>query len=337
MEIAFLIGDLPVYAYGLCVAAATLLFGLLLNLVTKRMQLPQGTALVFLALGIPLGIVGARLLFCVVNLSAFLETYENAWLMLRFFDGGLSMAGLLGGLLLAAALTARIAKVSWGRMADAICLPLGLWIAVCRAAESFTELGAGALVEEGALTSAMPFLFLQESMGIATESRLAVFVYEAVVAALIALVMAVYWQRSHRRVDAHHPLREGDAALVFFILYGSTSILLQSMRDDGHMLLTFLRVEQLASALMVLIPAGILSRRCAKARTCSPMRLWLSWAAMVVCVAGIAVLEFSLDGRITFGEPSMLRDYLIMGMFCAALCAVPLSLRHVPHLTTVEE
>lgn len=48
-------------------------------------------------LGIPLGIVCARALYCVFHLSDFWETYENPWLMLRFFDGGLAMPGLLRG------------------------------------------------------------------------------------------------------------------------------------------------------------------------------------------------------------------------------------------------
>ena len=47
---------------------------------------------------------------------------------------------------------------------------------------------------------------------------------------------------------------------------------------------------------------------------------------MLLCVAGIVLLEFSLDGRLSWGEPSMGRDYALMAVLCAAMFAVPASL-----------
>ena len=55
------------------------------------------------------GHVCARALYCVFHLSDFWETYETPW-MLRFFDGGLAMPGLLAGLALAAVISARLVK-----------------------------------------------------------------------------------------------------------------------------------------------------------------------------------------------------------------------------------
>ena len=79
--------------------------------------------------GIPLGIVCARALYCVFHLSDFWETYENPWLMLRFFDGGLAMPGLLAGLALAAVISARLVKARPAAVLDLMCIPLGLSIA----------------------------------------------------------------------------------------------------------------------------------------------------------------------------------------------------------------
>ena len=56
------------------------------------------------------------------------------------------------------------------------------------------------------------------------------------------------------------------------------------------------------------------------------VRLWLDWAVMLLCVAGIVLLEFSLDGRLSWGEPSMGRDYALMAVLCAGIFAVPASL-----------
>ena len=137
------------------------------------------------ALGIPLGIVCARALYCVFHLSDFWETYENPWLMLRFFDGGLAMPGLLAGLALAAVISARLVKARPAAVLDLMCIPLGLSIALLRLGEQFTDLGVGKAVKEGALTAAMPWLFLQSRMGVAVEYRLNVWACEAVAGVLI--------------------------------------------------------------------------------------------------------------------------------------------------------
>ena len=90
------------------------------------------------------------------------------------------------------------------------------------------------------------------------------------------------------------------------------------MRDDGHMLIIFLRVGQLAAFLMPLVACVILSRRvrCKKA-------VFAAWLVVALCVAAVVVLEFSLDGRLTFGTPTLARDWSLMAVACAALFAMP--------------
>ena len=103
-----------------------------------------------------------------------------------------------------------------------------------------------------------------------------------------------------------------------FSLYGASQILLESMRDDGHMLIIFLRVGQLAAFLLPAVCCGILSRRVKNKKL-----VWLAWLAIILCVAAVAVLEFSLDGRLTFGNPTLARDWSLMGVVCAVLFAMP--------------
>ena len=91
MDSTFTILGLTAHAYGLCAsAAAFVLLGGMASLARRR-RMPAGLTGLFGLLGIPLGIVCARALYCVFHLSDFWETYENPWLMLRFFDGGLAM------------------------------------------------------------------------------------------------------------------------------------------------------------------------------------------------------------------------------------------------------
>ena len=116
--------------------------------------------------------------------------------------------------------------------------------------------------------------------------------------------------------------RQGDTALFFMALLGASQILLESLRDDGHMLVIFLRVGQLAAALMTVIACAVLSVRYARLGRGSA-RLWLGWAVMFLCMAGVVLLEVSLDGRLSWGEPSMGRDYALMAVLCAGMFAVP--------------
>lgn len=317
MDTTFSFLGLTAHAYGLCatLAALTMLVGM--GLMARRRAMPANAVLLFGLLGIPLGVVCARVVYCAFNLSTFTETYENPWLVFNFFDGGLSMVGLLAGLVIAAALTARIAKVDFASMMDAACVPMGLMLEVLRFGEQFTDLGVGKAVEEGWWTANLPGLFLQSRMGIATVYRMNVWAYEAAAGALIFAATFVAYRRLHGR--------RGDTALFFFSLFGAVQTLLESLRDDGHMLLIFLRVGQLSAALMPLICCGVLTRRALRAGI-GRGRAWLAWAVMAVCVAGIVLLEFSLDGRVTWGTPSMGRDYAIMAALCALMFATPASL-----------
>ena len=299
---------LDVYAYGLLAAIGATI--LLANMRLAGRDLPKGTVSTFGVLGMVLGIVFARALYCAVNWNDFVYNYENPMLALRFFDGGLSMVGLVAGLLLAAVLTAKLVKVHIAQVMDALAVPFGLMMAALRLGEQFTELGVGAAVDESFMTAHFPWLFLESRMGVMVEYRLNVWLYEAIAAVVICAVAFLCW----RRLKNH----AGDTALVVFSLYGASQILLESMRDDGHMLIIFLRVGQLGAFLLPAVCAGILSRRVKNKKLVTA-----AWIVVVICVAAVAALEFSLDGRLTFGNPTLLRDWSLMAIVCAALFAMP--------------
>ena len=313
MAETFSLFGLEIYAYGLhaAIGAALLLVGM--RLVGR--DLPKGTIGLFGVLGMVFGIVLARALYCAVNWSNFVYNYENPMLAFRFFDGGLSMVGLIAGLLLAAVCTARLMKVRTGRMMDALAVPFGLLMWTLRAGEKYTDLGVGAAVEESFLTEHLPWLFLESRMGVMVEYRLNVWQYEVFLAiALFAAALVCF-----RRLKD----RPGATALVVFSLYGASQVLLESMRDDGHMLMIFLRVGQLGAFLLPLAACILLSRRAKNKKT-----VGLAWLVVALCVGAVVVLEFSLDGRLTFGTPTLARDWSLMALACTALGATPCVLVH---------
>ena len=84
MDSTFTILGLTAHAYGLCASAAAFVLLGGMAILARRRRMPAGLTGLFGLLGIPLGIVCARALYCVFHLSDFWETYENPWLMLRF-------------------------------------------------------------------------------------------------------------------------------------------------------------------------------------------------------------------------------------------------------------
>jgi len=320
MQESFFLG-VTGYTYGLWISAGALLTLCLMGALGHGAGLPEGTVRIYGALAIPLGILCSRVVFCLCNISLFTEIYENPLLMLRFFDGGLSMTGAFIGIILAALLTARCLKIPAGRLVDVMTIPLGLFIAACRAAESFTSLGIGKPVEESAVMATAPWLFITEISGKSIEYRLAVYRYEAVIALLIFIWILFLALRT--RKERHVP--GGDVALIFFSLYGASQMVMESLRDDGHLLIIFLRVAQVCAVLMPIAATAVFSRRYARVRGVD-RRIVISWIIVLLTVAAGVLLEFSLDGRLSWGQPSALRDTLLEAVLAVLLFAVPFTL-----------
>lgn len=296
--------------YGLFAALAAAIMMAGVRVFGKK--LPKGTASVLTVLGIVLGVLGARLLFCLCNMGTFTETFENPWLMLCFFDGGFSWPGLVGGVIIAAAITARIMKTHTADVLDAAAVPAGLAMAALRFGEQFTDLGVGKAVQEGFATANLPWLFSMSRMGVAVEYRLNVWAYEAVIGLIIFIVTPCLFRTLQNR--------RGDTALFFAALFGASQIMLESMRDDGHMLLIFLRVGQLGAAALLIASGVILTKRAGRLLKIA------MWIDTIACMVGIVLLEFSLDGRLTFGNPTLARDYTLMAVLIANMLLYPLIL-----------
>ena len=220
--------------YGLTAAGAMLLLLLLTGLSCRRKGIPYRTFITFGALSLPLAFLLSRLTFALSNIPLYVNTLSNPLLMLRFWDGGASLLGALLGVLLACWLTGRIRRESVGRLMDAIAFGAPLAIAVERIGEGcFDEImGMGKGIE----TEWLAFL------GNLTGGNHPVFLYEA--AAMVVLFMVVLLAQRKK-----HPV--GDTMALFLLLYGCVQVVLESLRNDSHMLLIhFVRVNQVGALVL---------------------------------------------------------------------------------------
>ena len=271
--------------YGLVLGASALLYLCAAGILGYTRRLPAGTVRLYGLLALPLGLVLARMAFCLVNWEYFTETISQPWRMLAFWDGGYSMLGALAGLILAAFITSRILHVRFGGLLDVAAAPLGLLLVGFRLAESLTgQLGMGKQVEVGALAQTLPLLFVPDQMGTLTLYRLAVYRYEAVAGVvLLACGLAMFLTRRPK-----HRARMGDVAMAVFALYGAMQVLLESLRDDGHMLWGFIRVQQLGAALIPVLALAVWGARYAHIRQARKATV-AAWLLLPV-MAAVALL-----------------------------------------------
>ena len=302
---------MSVFPYGLFIAAGVGCMLIAMLLTAPKRSFSKGTVTVFGLLAIPLSLVFSRLLYCVFQLNLFCGTYENPWLMLCIWDGGYSIWGVTPALLLAAWLTAKKQRCSFRSLWDCVSLSSALLFSMLYAGEGRTELGIGKVIDTGFLTSAFPFLVLEQKLGVNVEYRLIVYRLQCLACVVLFLVMLLSRRKSKT---------EGILALRFWSIFASMQIFWESLRDDGHMLFIFLRIGQVAAGIVLLWVLIDLSRCYRQAGLHMP---WFVWPVFVLCLGLIAALEFSLDGRLTIGTPSMARDYGLMAAVCVILAALP--------------
>ena len=250
---------------------------------------------------IPLALIGSRLLFGLTSLA--MGDMTNPLQILYVWDGGASMSGAFAGIVLAAFGVGKHCKVSHGVLLDKLALGMPLALIVARLAEAPTGIGMGRQVDTQWL----------QWLGSFTEECHPVFLYEALWAVVLGVVLVLYQRRHHR---------PGDVLLTFMTLYGSAQMFFESLRDDYHMVIYYIRINQIVGLMMVLIPFILwmirLARRGAR-RNALILPCVVMAAAIVLCI----YQEFQVDSN-----PNLLKEYAIMAAGVAVMGAQTLLIRN---------
>lgn len=249
---------------------------------------------------IPLALIGSRLMFGLTSLG--MGDMTNPLQILYAWDGGASMSGAFAGVTLAAFLVERHCKVPHGILMDKLALGMPLALIVARLAEIPTGVGMGRQVDT-------PWL---QWLGAFTDGCHPVFIYEALWAVVTGIALLGYLRRNRR---------PGDMLLTFMTLYGSAQVFFESLRDDYHMVIYFIRINQIAALVMVVIAFVIWMVRWGR-KGARPLGLI---AAALLVIAGIAlgiVQEFAVDSN-----PNLLFEYALMALALVLIAAVSLTVR----------
>ena len=219
--------------------------------------------------------------------------------------------GALLGMLLAAWAAEKMLRAPRRLLMDGLALALPAGILVERLCETGTGMGMGKTIA----TPALLFLGVEDTF--TGEWVHPVYLYEAALAGIIGLGLLVWVLR--RRGDTGAP---GDLCGLFLLFFGVTQIVMECLRNDLHMVVHFVPVQQVVELLMVLAVLLRWQRRFSRVPGMKKGRTLWVWPVALVCVGVAVAMEFLVDRG-----PDKLLYYSVMSLCVAVIAALALICR----------
>ena len=281
---------LTLYPYGLAVAGAAVVALLLAAWNFRKAKLDMNLLSWFAPLAIVLGVLGARVGFCLAAWDYVAQ--DGLTFMLEFTRGGFMLYGALAGCVAALVIACRICKTCPACAADALAAPGMVMIALCRLAEGLVEQGYGWPIADwfmedtsmSLFTWADPSILYRFPFGVADYYggyKWAVFVFEALVALGIAIALT--------RLTVK---RSGGRAVMMVLLYAATQILCESLRQDSVLRWGFVRVNQIVGAVLI---AGVLVLCFCLTKNRDWRKFAGSFALLLLGAGLVMAMEFALE------------------------------------------
>ena len=242
--VAFKIGSIEVYWYGLLIALALVLAVVLAVKQAKNHKFPEGLVYDTILLTIPCAIIGARVYFVACNWDYY---GKNLKAIFDLRSGGLAIYGgvilvFIGGIVMC-----RLRKIPFRELADycVVYLPLGQAIGrwgnffnqECFGTTTTLPWGMTSSTVESYLSSNCPTL-------VSTMPVHPTFLYESL--ADLAIFFILMYIRKHSKISF-------ETSCAYFALYGTARFFIEGLRTDslylGH---TSIRISQLLSLIFVI-------------------------------------------------------------------------------------
>ena len=263
------------YAFGVYVTAGVIFAMIVLGLAGKTLQMKKGTVPLTAFCSLLCGILVSRLCFCLLNQELGQLTPISFWPHLD--GGGWCMFGLIGGAFLGGWISSRIMGEKTGHILDAISLAVIPVIAAERIGES--------RIEDFDISRPLDSSFLSGSF-LATggdEPCLATYYVAASLMIILFVILAFRFTKKEQ---------EGNLTIAFLILYGAVAIITESLRYDRFLSISFVGLQQIAAALMLLLGVVLAIKKRNRPKSVHAAATMISLPVMVGAVIG---LEFALD------------------------------------------
>ncbi|MBR4915071.1 MAG: prolipoprotein diacylglyceryl transferase [Clostridiales bacterium] len=243
--VAFTIGSIEVYWYGILIAFALVLAVILAVKQAKGLNFPEGLVYDTILMIIPCAIIGARLYFVACNLDYY-GKHPSEIFNLR--NGGLAIYGgvilvFIGGLVMC-----RIRKIPFRELADYCVVYLPLGQAIGRWGNFFNQecFGTNTSLPWG-MTSSTIESYLRSNCPtlVSTMPVHPTFLYESL--ADLAIFFILLYIRKHSKIPF-------ETSCAYFALYGTARFFIEGMRTDSlYIGNTGIRTSQLLSLILIIV------------------------------------------------------------------------------------
>jgi len=253
--------------YGILIALGVFLAVLLAMRREKKLSLPKDTALNIALIGVPVGIVCARIYYVVFSWQDYAGSLAD---IVNIRQGGLAIYGGVIGGVLSGAIYSAVKKVKLSSIADLAAPSLALGQAIGRWGNFFNQEAYGAAISNPRMQF-FPLGVMIDGSG----WHYATFFYESVWCALIVcLLLAGEKKRLFKR--------NGDIFLSYQLLYAAERSFVEGLRTDS-LYLGPLRVSQMLSVIVVIAVACVFALR---------SRSILGWLSVLAAVLTCAAAAF---------------------------------------------
>lgn len=211
-DIAFSIGRFHIYWYAILLAAGIAAAMMITDRRAKRRDVPKDISLDLCILGVPFGIVGARLFTCLAGQVAWVDFLDLTRSGLSFFGGVIFSA-------LAILVYLKLRKVDLGEVLDMAAPGVFAGIGIAVWGDFFNRVHYGPLVEK-----ASHKWFPLATFGDDLKIHYAAFFYEFL---LCVLLIVVYYVLMRKMIQ-----RKGDRFLLMALVYCLGRFGIDSIRQD---------------------------------------------------------------------------------------------------------
>ena len=242
-RVAFSIGNLKVYWYGIIIAVGFMLAVLYgYKRANKFGIVPDKVADVAI-FGIIGGVIGARLYYVIFSWERFKDDF---WGIFEIWEGGIAVYGGLIGGVIAGAIVCKVSKIKFTAMLDLAVIGFLIGQGIGRWGNFVNVEAYGAPMQTN-LPWGMTSAKIVSELGVETGTLVhPCFLYESLWCLLGVLVLHLY--SKHRRFD-------GELALFYCVWYGAERFVVEGLRTDSLYIGEF-RVSQML-AIVFCIGAAI--------------------------------------------------------------------------------
>lgn len=240
-RVAIEFGKFQIYWYSIFILVAVVVAYLVISKEAVKKDIDKEFVINLTFYTIIVGLIGARLYYCLFNLSYYLS---NPIEILKIWNGGLAIhGGIISGVLFIIFYCKKY-RVEILKMLDIIVVGVIIGQAIGRWGNFFNSEAYGTVTTLATLQHLHLPQFIIDGMYIAGKYRQPTFLYESIWNVLGFILLLIL--RRNRRI------KKGQLTGVYLIWYSSARIVIESMRTDSLMLGPF-RVAQLMSILLIFI------------------------------------------------------------------------------------